>query len=125
MQSRVLRTGAALLLLPLATACGGAGGASSTDGENSVDSGHSTDGGENANGEEAGDSGESAESGTPVDGGTPIEGGKNPDGGNAASTLAVNLGTAGNFVMLAKSGISTVPTSAITGDLGVSPAAAT
>ncbi len=39
--------------------------------------------------------------------------------------LPVNLGTAGNFVILAKSGISTVPTSAITGDLGVSPAAAT
>ena len=39
--------------------------------------------------------------------------------------LPVNLGTAGNFVILAKSGISTVPTSAITGNIGVSPAAAT
>lgn len=39
--------------------------------------------------------------------------------------LPVNLGTAGNFVILSKSGISTVPTSAITGDIGVSPAAAT
>lgn len=38
--------------------------------------------------------------------------------------LPVNLGTAGNFVMLAKAAISTVPTSAITGDIGVSPAAA-
>jgi len=37
---------------------------------------------------------------------------------------AVNLGTAGNFVILAKSGIATVPTSAITGDIGLSPAAA-
>jgi hypothetical protein len=37
----------------------------------------------------------------------------------------VNLGTAGNYVILAKSGISTVPTSAITGDIAVSPAAAT
>jgi hypothetical protein len=36
----------------------------------------------------------------------------------------VNLGTAGGFAILAKSGVSTVPTSAITGDLGVSPAAA-
>jgi hypothetical protein len=44
------------------------------------------------------------------------------DSGN--STFLVNLGTAGNFVILAKSGISTVPTSAITGDLGISPAAA-
>ncbi len=37
----------------------------------------------------------------------------------------VNLGTAGNFVILAKTGISSVPQSAITGDIGVSPAAAT
>ncbi|MDP1921338.1 MAG: ice-binding family protein [Myxococcales bacterium] len=36
----------------------------------------------------------------------------------------VALGGAGTFVVLAKSGISTVPPSVITGDLGVSPAAA-
>jgi len=36
----------------------------------------------------------------------------------------VDLGTAGDYVILAKSAISTVPTSAITGDLGLSPAAA-
>jgi hypothetical protein len=36
----------------------------------------------------------------------------------------VNLGSAGNYVILAKSAISNVPTSAITGDLGLSPAAA-
>lgn len=39
----------------------------------------------------------------------------------AAAQGPVNLGTAANFVILAKSGISTVPTSAITGDIGVSP----
>ena len=33
----------------------------------------------------------------------------------------VDLGAAGNFVILAKSGISTVPPSAVTGDIGVSP----
>src|SRR3989339_1670007 len=37
------------------------------------------------------------------------------------SPAPVNLGTAGNFVILTKSGISTVPSSAITGDIGVSP----
>lgn len=37
----------------------------------------------------------------------------------------VNLGTAGEFAILAKSGVSTVPTSAVTGDVGVSPASAT
>jgi hypothetical protein len=36
----------------------------------------------------------------------------------------VGYGTAGNYVILAKSGISNVPTSAITGNLGLSPAAA-
>jgi hypothetical protein len=35
----------------------------------------------------------------------------------------VGLGGAGNFAILAKSGISTVPTSAVTGDIGVSPIA--
>ena len=38
---------------------------------------------------------------------------------------AVNLGSAGSFAILAKSGVSTVPSSAITGDVGLSPAAAT
>ncbi|HSO35918.1 MAG TPA: ice-binding family protein [Labilithrix sp.] len=37
----------------------------------------------------------------------------------------VKLGTAANFVILAKAGIDTVPPSIITGDLGVSPVAAT
>jgi hypothetical protein len=45
-------------------------------------------------------------------------------GNTKAPGIPVNLGTAGSFVILAKSRISTVPTSAITGDLGVSPAAA-
>ena len=44
---------------------------------------------------------------------------------SAGSLLApVLLGAAGNYVILAKSAISTVPTSAITGHLGLSPAAA-
>lgn len=38
---------------------------------------------------------------------------------------SVNLGTSGNYVLLAKTAISTVPASAITGDVGVSPAAET
>jgi hypothetical protein len=41
------------------------------------------------------------------------------------AVAGVNLGTSIQYVILAKSGISTVPTSIITGDLGVSPAAAT
>lgn len=42
-----------------------------------------------------------------------------------SATATVNLGTAGNYVILAKTGISTVPTSAITGNMGVSPVFAT
>jgi hypothetical protein len=38
---------------------------------------------------------------------------------------AVNLGTAGNYVILAESAVANNPTSAITGDIGVSPAATT
>ncbi len=41
----------------------------------------------------------------------------------ASAEPAVDLGSAANFVILAKTGISTVPTSAIIGDLGVSPGA--
>jgi len=37
----------------------------------------------------------------------------------------VNLGAAGSYAILAKAAISTVPASAITGDVGISPAAAT
>jgi hypothetical protein len=42
-----------------------------------------------------------------------------------ASTAAVNLGTAGNFVLLSKSGISTTGTTKVTGSIAVSPIAAT
>ena len=45
-------------------------------------------------------------------------------GTTSIAPMPVNLGTAGNFVVLAKTGISTVPASAITGNVGLSPAAA-
>lgn len=43
--------------------------------------------------------------------------------GTESSLALVNLGTSGDFVILAKTAISNVPTSAITGDIGISPAA--
>ncbi len=46
-------------------------------------------------------------------------------GDTLGAEQAVQLGTAGTFVILAKTGVSTVPPSVITGDVGVSPAAAT
>ncbi len=58
----------------------------------------------------------------PIDGATTdAKGDGAVDAGNAPS---VNLGTAANYAILAKTGVSTVPTSAITGDVGLSPAAA-
>jgi hypothetical protein len=41
----------------------------------------------------------------------------------AAGPAPVDLGTAGNFVILAKTGVSTTGATAVTGDIGVSPAA--
>ncbi|HAR46046.1 MAG: hypothetical protein A2X56_01265 [Nitrospirae bacterium GWC2_57_13] len=56
------------------------------------------------------------------DGGTPPP----PDsaGGVCVGAGCVDLGGAGNYVILAKSAISTTGTTAVTGDLGISPAAA-
>lgn len=45
-------------------------------------------------------------------------------GGGGHGPVSVDLGTAGTYVILAKSAISNVPTSDITGDIGLSPAAA-
>ncbi len=44
-------------------------------------------------------------------------------GGTVSTLSAVNLGTSGNYVILAKTAITNNPTSAITGALGLSPAA--
>lgn len=44
-------------------------------------------------------------------------------GGSTSKRAAVKLGTAGNYVILAKTAINNSSTSAITGDLGLSPAA--
>jgi hypothetical protein len=44
-------------------------------------------------------------------------------GGSAASLSPVALGSAGNYVILAKTAINNSPTSAVTGNMGLSPAA--
>src|SRR3989338_2283986 len=43
----------------------------------------------------------------------------------AAGPATVNLGSAGNFVILTKTGISTTGSTSIVGDIGISPAEAT
>ena len=45
------------------------------------------------------------------------------DANNTSGPAAVELGTSGNYVILAKTSIANTPTSAIEGDLGLSPAA--
>ena len=42
---------------------------------------------------------------------------------SSASLAVVNLGTAGNYVILGKTAITNISTSAVTGDMGLSPAA--
>ena len=49
--------------------------------------------------------------------------GAGPTGGACVGAACVSLGAAANYVILAKSGVSTVPSSAVTGNVGLSPAA--
>ncbi len=46
-------------------------------------------------------------------------------GNSGSNATSINLGTAGNFAILSKTGISTTGVTSIVGDIGVSPAAAT
>lgn len=106
----MLRTSTALVSVCLAGACGGTNG---------------TDDGANAGGE--GGAGNPDGAGTGSDGGSVRDGGATLDDwrDTGAPASGVSLGGAGSYAILAKSGISTVPNSAVVGDLGVSPAAAT
>ena len=47
--------------------------------------------------------------------------GAGPTGAVCSGASCVNLGTAGNYAILAKTGIATVPSSVVTGNVGVSP----
>jgi hypothetical protein len=44
-------------------------------------------------------------------------------GGVSVAVAAVPLGTAGNYAILAKTGVSSIPSSVVTGNVGLSPAA--
>lgn len=46
-----------------------------------------------------------------------------PKGAVCAGASCVSLGTAGNYAILAKTGVSTIPSSTVTGNVGLSPAA--
>lgn len=103
-------------MLSLGAACGSSEDAGTTSGAGGVSGAGSTTTG----GTIQVDSGNTGVGGSVGAGGA----GGSGVGGSTTSTLAVDLGTAARYAILAKTGISTVPTSAITGDLGVSPAAA-
>ncbi len=119
----------AVLVVAMGAGCGSSseGGSSATDAGDGAAQGDgqsssSGGGGSGSGGSSGSGSGGSSGSGS---GGGSGGGTTTGDGGNTGSPMAVNLGTAADFVILAKTGISTVPPSTITGNLGVSPAAAT
>jgi hypothetical protein len=122
--SRRSRLGGAVVLLSLGVGCGGSEGAGSTDGGGSNDGAGSTDVKDHADREIAKDVGGSVDSPISTDGGIPTDDGDVAEDG-VPGTPGVNLGAARSYVILAKTAVSTVPTSAVTGDIGVSPAAAT
>jgi hypothetical protein len=102
------------LLALLGAACSGTGGtATETSGDGGTD-------GKSAHNDAR--SGTDARDG--LDASVGLDGGQNVER-DSGSPATLNLGTAGDYVILTKTGISTVPPSVITGDLGVSPAAAT
>lgn len=107
------QTGPPLLLLALAMAC------ATDDGRTTIDT-NAEDGAESGDGT-AGDTGALDATGATTD----SNGDTNAEDTGGAKTPTVDLGDAGGFVILAKSGISGVPPCDVTGDLGLSPAAAT
>jgi len=130
---RVLLTAVPSLVL-LAGACSdndgpdqGAGGASASAGRSGSagNAGSAGKAGGMGSSGDAGSSGSAASSGDAGSSGSNAEAGAAgaPQTGNVVSP--VQLGTAENYAILAKSAISNVPTSAITGNLGLSPAAGT
>jgi hypothetical protein len=90
---------------------------SSSNGTTPRDGGPSTDASDSDRASPADGASAGGEAGHP-------DGGSEGETGTPGSTQPVDLGTAGDYVILAESAISTVPTSAVTGDVGISPAAA-
>lgn len=56
-------------------------------------------------------------------GSTAVDAGSGPAGGACQGAACVSLGTAANYAILAKTGVSTIPASRVTGNVGLSPAA--
>ena len=113
-----------LFLVLFAGACGDSGGADSG-AESSNASSDAGDASDDATptGNPSGDDDDSSGASASTDGadGTDMSGSGDESG---AAAEGVELGAAGGFAILAKSAISNVPQSSITGDVGLSPSAA-
>jgi hypothetical protein len=115
------KTAAVVLLLACAAGCGSV--SSKTTGDGGPNDAKSSPGGSGGAGGAKSSPGGSGGAG----GAKSSTGGSGGAGGvpTVGTVLAVNLRTAGDYVILAESGISTVPPAVIMGNLGISPAAAT
>jgi len=112
LKSSTSRVGVAVLLLAFNAGCGDSDG----DPDGSANGGSAAKGG-TASGGSAAKGGTAA--GGASNGGSADTGGSGGDAGTGITGVPVDLGVAQDYVILAKTGISTVPTSAITGNLGV------
>jgi hypothetical protein len=107
-----------LFTLPTACAADGPNSMDGTDSNGTMDSQDDADTTETADAQGTSDGTDSTDTSDTSDTSDTTDSGGEPG-------TAVDLGEAGEFAILAKSGVSTVPASAVTGDVGVSPAAAT
>ena len=105
------------LLLAASAACGGE--LQTPDGGGNA-AGSPATGGAGAASDDGGSGGGANNDGGSGEGGA-SQGGANEGGAPVNGPATVDLGAAGGFVILAKSGIDTVPASVITGNIGVSP----
>jgi hypothetical protein len=121
LKSSLPKLGAAFLLVSFG--CGNSSTGSTEDG-GVADGGNTTDGTSSTDVRSSTDA-KSGDTGSGTDGNVGIADAAVDvvfiDAGSMLSTLPVDLGTAGNYVILSESGIMNSPTSAITGSLGVSP----
>lgn len=116
---------ASTLVLSLsASACSDDDASVDTDGVETADSSNSDDSAADATDEGTNDSDNSDSTDASSDSTSDDTGGDTSDEGGS-DIEPVDLGAAGNYVILAKSGISTTGATAITGDIGLSPAEAT
>ena len=115
------KTGVALLAIGL-WSCASSDGGSTGDGGGPA---QAEGGGAMPNDAGVATGGDAASGGGATPGADATAGANTMDGGSMAlAPGAVDLRSAGSYAILAMSGISTVPTSAVTGDLGIYPAGA-